>query len=67
MLWFMSSTAFTSLSINFTKIRPIWLDERSFLDRHQCHMATWFRAFVDKDCAKLPVLNWLSNNLKQPV
>ena len=30
------------------------LDERSVVDRHQCHMAANFDVFVDEDHSKLP-------------
>ena len=32
------------------------LDEKYFVDRHRCHMATKFGVFVDEEHSKLPSL-----------
>ena len=34
------------------------LDEKSVVDRHQCHMAAKFDVFVDVDHSKLSALYW---------
>ena len=38
----------------------------SIVDRHRCHMAAKFRAFVDGDQSKLPTLYWLPKLHQQP-
>ena len=42
------------------------LDEKSVVDRHQCHMAAKFCVFVDEDHSKLPALYWLPKLHKRP-
>ena len=32
------------------------LDERSVIERNQCHIAAKFREFVDEDSSRLPTL-----------
>ena len=36
------------------------LDETSVVDRHRCHMAVTFGAFVYEDQSKLPVYSYLN-------
>ena len=42
------------------------LDERSFVDRHRCHMAAKFGLFIDEDYCKLSTLYWLPKLHKIP-
>ena len=42
------------------------LDEKSFVDRHRCHMAAKFGVFVDEDHSMLSTLNCLPNVHKRP-
>ena len=38
----------------------------SIVDRHRCHMAAKFKAFVDEDQRKLSTLYWLPKLHKRP-
>ena len=42
------------------------LDKKAVVDRHRCHMAAKFGAFVDEDYSKLPTLHWLPKLYKIP-